>query len=245
MEFIPPLDGHPNEHPHGAIHSSKNWVVSETTALPFLWACRMSMAGEKALLKGKANYDRDGNGNPVIVFRNESGNARAYVSNEIWVNPAEAYSIMKYIMKQDDNVLLDFNVSYLHDEKNDMWIPKTWHYVFPGLVSGTGMLSEYALNPTIGPGEFVREFPVGTQVATDEGRYIVRENGSKRIIEPEEYVAPYETLLQTERGMALKEDTSWRRHMAIASILIAISFFVLRIFLRQRRSQVYRPGRRG
>jgi hypothetical protein len=240
MEYVPPLDEYPKPHPHGSIHASRNAVVNETTAYPFLWVCRMSKMSHQVLLKNEAKYSRDANGELVIVFKRDRGDARARVTDSVWVKPAQAYSIVRFQMTQDNNTLLDFNVSYQHDGKNDVWIPKMWRYVFLGpggglQVSGTAKLTEYALNPEIDPSEFVRDFPVGTQVMTDEGRYIVRENDTRRIITEEEHVVPYETLLQTETGMALNKPYSWWRYAAIAGILAAMFFLALRIFLRRKR----------
>ncbi len=241
-EYVPPLDEYPKPHPHGSDRLDANAVVSETTAYPFVYLCRMSMARERFLLEGQTTSGRDVNGNPIIIFRRDRGP----ISESFWVSPDRSYSITKYVGTQNDKPVIEFDISYDLDAVNGVWIPDNWRYTFlrsegQVFIAGSGKLKEYTLNPTVDATEFVRTFPVGTQVVTDDGRYIVRPNNGKRIIGKHEYNIEYDVLLNTE-PTTRASGRAWTFYAVVGGLIAAAILLGIRIRRRGTQRGTTGPG---
>ncbi|MBY0514780.1 MAG: hypothetical protein K2P78_12805 [Gemmataceae bacterium] len=181
---------------------------------------------------------------------------RAEVQGEarMWVDPVRGYGVVRY-----DSYLRDGSLYYRIDirpgQRTGQWLPETWKVQLfrdKGKLdrSSDVTLRECELNPELPDEVFRIDFPVGTivvdmsaeseQERTPEVRYLVRENGERRIIDPLERGVPYERLMATKSGeLATRRAVSWwnRRWVmptAIGSGLLLVGLSMVVIGRRRR-----------
>lgn len=122
---------------------------------------------------------------------------------------------MRYNIKSNDKV--GFQVDCSYKEEGSSWIPIRWtvnNLDNNGSImsSSSDEVKEYKINPAIRTSDFDLAFPVGTLVSDQRpqpgiGRtgtldYIVKVDGTKRIVTWNESDATYEELLATGSGQA-------------------------------------------
>jgi len=151
-------------------------------------------------------------GRPCWIVKEDGGRPTEY-----WVDPLKDYAIVRvreFSRFVPDRCVVDTEVSYKSDVTAGS-VPARWKGTIIDLESGNVrqsgecIVTSYQLNPSIDPGEFNYQYPPGTRVvdrrqsANDE--YLVRSDGTKRIITSEESEAAYQDLLRTETGKAAPE----------------------------------------
>jgi hypothetical protein len=125
------------------------------------------------------------------------------------------------------------DVEYASDRKYG-WVPSPWVYTIlneKGAIqeSYNATVTDWAVNVPIDPDRFEITFPPGTRVVEPRNsptpNYIGREDGSKRIIPPEDIGATYEQLIRTQPGTALEEmegSKGWLLFVLAVGTLIVI-----------------------
>jgi hypothetical protein len=169
------------------------------------------------------------------------------------LDPDAEYSILKFALLGDGKVLSQID-SHYERTKEGCWIPTTWTAkAFSGNRSPDIVVrvvaTHYEINPTFPEGEFQIAFPPGTVVddARRNDAFLVKADGSKRMITGNEVFATYEEIVKTETGKAvtqLKRATRrgsfpehfWRLFWLVASVSLLIVFCGI-FYVRQRRKR--------
>jgi hypothetical protein len=107
---------------------------------------------------------------------------------------------------------------------------------------GSARVTKYELNTEVAPSEFRFEFPLGTYVVDNrkDECYILRENGTKRLVTQREVNAgySYEELVATETGRAggvvESRPRRWPLPVLSAALVLCVVVFVLRRQIRKR-----------
>lgn len=129
-----------------------------------------------------------------------------------WVDPKRAFLVLRYTAGRGEKPTYQLDIRYTRDETHG-WTPAGWRSMLMHTGSDTmrfqkvAKVVKFEINGTIPPSEFQFAFPPGTRV-TDENtgeRYIVRDDGARRLITAEEIRgrATYEEMLATDSGQAL------------------------------------------
>lgn len=197
-----------------------------------------------------ASYRPSVDGVECIALENAANRAREEVS--IVIAPAMEYSIVRYTDGAPNRPTTQMDVSYTLDKTSGIWVPAKWTITRLNgegttLSVSTALVDSYEINPVVADDAFRIDFPVGT-VVTDgrpqaDGRsragalhYIVRENGGKRDITPDELIhASYEEILSTETGMAAPGSHA---RLSSKTLYVAIGLTLVIMILLMARSRL-------
>jgi hypothetical protein len=156
-----------------------------------------------------------------------------------WLDPAREYAVLRFTRSEaDGKPYYQLDVQY-SPHGADGWIPTAWHMIFlkdkgPVKEEYSAKVNQRAINEPIAASEFQIEFPPGTSVsdenANGEGeRYIVREDGSKRVIQRQELSASYDRIIATAPGTATADTEGDRKLWRLlgACGIMALCFLLL------------------
>ncbi len=137
---------------------------------------------------------------------------------------------------------VQLTMSYQRDTRHG-YVLSGWQHDF-GKWHVVAQVTEYAINPTLPADHFtIREFPPGTWVTDMHGKeqkqWIVRKDGTKRVILPSERKVPYEQLIEHEEPGSAVSAPGWS-WMAIANAVVWLSLGtgLVIAWLVRRRSRV-------
>lgn len=155
-----------------------------------------------------------------------------------WLDLDRAFLVLRYNETVNNKTTMELNIDY-REEPEIGWVPSTWNAAFTnGSYSVSGKLHSFEANPKISRTDFDLEFPKGTVVFDrDAGiRSLILENGSQRIITPEESASgfTYEELKATKSGELARRPpafpaTGWRAIFMLinlAAILAVILYWI-------------------
>jgi len=218
--YMPPGD---YDHLLGNINHAK------ATDIPRIHTATPPFLIFRSLTVGLANprdyriADRVGHvdGRPCVILEKGSSSARF----GLWVDPARGYLVVRQTTAIDGKEIDTTTYSYVQD-KRGIWVPTGWRGVEVGLdgrlrQSLTATVTRVEVNVNIDPKDLVLEFPPGTLVRDftkpselgDNTQYILREDGSHRLLDRRDRGAPYDRLLATETGQAnnpARSRIAWR-----------------------------------
>jgi hypothetical protein len=142
----------------------------------------------------------------------------------LWIDPGRGFVAPRYLSGPATQPVIRIDVKYRPDP-NAGWVPTGWTIVMARMTDGrvictwTAKVTVCTLNEPIDPEAFAFTLPAGTRVV-DETRkpqdYILREDGSKRVIGPREFGKSYQELMSTPGPES--EGSWWRRR---AGLLLA------------------------
>ena len=167
----------------------------------------------------------------------------------LWLDPAQGFSVRRYLDLQNGFVRTKVEVSYRADTICD-WIPEAWSIISQDAKgklqrSTQAKLQSCELGMPVGSDAFEIELPVGTSVldrtSSHHEDYIQLDAGRKRPILPEDRGATYDQIVTSNAGEAFGKP-AWRirKTVLIAALAAAaaIAWFVRRrIAMRRRRAQ--------
>jgi hypothetical protein len=176
--------------------------------------------------------------------------SRGPLVESFWIDASRDYSILRYRTAFQGATETQLDCSY-ERSPGGCWVPVDWtatkFYAPKDIVSALihVKVKEYVVNPTFAADEFSITFPPGTVVSDGRpaggprgGRvvdYLVKEDGSKRVITPAEAQASYETLLKTESGKAAtppaKRPSRW---LWVAANCVLIALLGILFYIRRR-----------
>jgi hypothetical protein len=148
------------------------------------------------------------------------------ISDVCWVDVPRASSIARYERMVEGKVLFRVDIS-LQATEPDGWIPVAWHWTVTGTGPGNARVTKHTINEPVDPAQFELHFPAGTWVQgglSDNRIYIVRPDGTKRIVTEEEQLrgARYLDLVNTESGEALATSTARGPYGGIVICLVFV-----------------------
>jgi hypothetical protein len=140
--------------------------------------------------------------------------AAGAVTTTIVVDPSKEYSIVRYVVVTGDKIRLKMDIEYRLVPMLG-WVPASWETIVkpdeaPQFYNA--VVKEYSINQPLGEDYFEIAFPPGTWVQDDKSvppkQYLVKPDGAIRPVPPQDAVAPYRRILQSEPGHAAEE--KWR-----------------------------------
>lgn len=153
----------------------------------------------------------------------------------LWLDTTRDFLLVRAIHTTLDKVTQRTDIRYReHPEAG--WVPTGWDIVnfnVEGSVQHSFQASVTAVevNPTIDPEEFDIVFPPGSVVTDERAKvdYLVRPDGSRRIIGRTEGRATYEQLMaDIDGGETLREGgEGWLRAKLVLGGVVALTFFAL------------------
>jgi hypothetical protein len=121
------------------------------------------------------------------------------------------------------------------------FVPFEWRVVSNSgkgqlLCSGQGTLTSISINMSVEESSFDIDFPPGARVEDERKKedYILRQDGSKRPILPQDFGATYEQILNSTPGNALK-NTQSQQHWWTIAIAGTLGLLALFVFIWRRR----------
>lgn len=193
-----------------------------------------SVSSEKATINGRL----------CIVLKEHPGLHNGVIS--IYVDPERGYSIMRYTIGVNGNVQVQLDLKYSSDSDSG-WVPASWELA---LQSPSGLLQQHSqssvtiskINPSIPPGEFQLDFPVGAWITDqrtkrDNGDYVsflVRSDGTERVVRENEVTVPHDQLMKTEsRGILTAR---WFIIINFIVLMTVVGYFLWKIVKKTRRA---------
>lgn len=238
--FYPPPDllGFPRG------NTSSRWSFSYDAYIqPFLWACRPL---ETSLLKDLRKWQlsaRRGSfdGRECVVLEYVE---RAVLLREIWLDPMLDYALVRRMdYNEEKRLTFQCDVRYRSAMQERVFLPSSWKIVVlrsgSPIVRVNGELKEYTIDPEFAATQFTLDYPVGTRVIDETGEgyveYIVRPDGSRRNVLPEEWVDAepghpeqwteiYEHIRDTEPPDERSSLWGWPVAVVVGAILILAIF---------------------
>jgi hypothetical protein len=155
---------------------------------------------------------------------------------EIWLDPERDFVPVRYSLLWDDAVVISVSLDY--KSMDGHWVPQSWKITM--LDSSGAIRRSYSesvtkchVNGTLDDAEFsIRPEPGAwvTDSSNDEV-YIVRQDGSKRIVGPTEYTGSnYRELLNSD-----PKDAEGGKFVLWAASAVAVAVFSFLLWIRQRR----------
>ena len=176
----------------------------------------------------------------------------SYQHTSYWIDPQQDYSIRRYMLTQNQQVIEKLDINYTRDGAQG-WVPTSWEGVRFGRdrsapkESFSASVKSFLFNNCAEVGDADIRFPPGTWVGDEKAKknYLVKPTGEHRTITDEERDATYEQLLNSESGQALSE-TSWLSSRTIVIILsiglcVAFGAYWVRHQLRLSKDRNNRP----
>jgi hypothetical protein len=173
-------------------------------------------------------------------------------SKVFWVDPARDFLLVRFTTERAGKLGHQVDIEYAMDDSNG-YIPNKWSIMVLNASGGLSFTEEaklttYEINPEIKSDLFDLDFPIGSWVTNnrEEGKdgkpteYIIRPNGEKRIILPQERGASYEELLGSASGM-LRPLT--KRNIAVWVYIGLTAAFGVAISLAFKRKKFAPPQR--
>jgi hypothetical protein len=156
-----------------------------------------------------------------------------------WADRDRDFVIVRCTIETLGKTAFQMDFTYNRDQ-NGEWVPQAWKAAVVNdetqkLLMGTqSVVTEYGIKEAVSPGDFTVSFPAGTYVQDYESGvdYIVRANGTKRIITSEENErgATYEELMAGEPGFSWSQILGW----IFAGVAALAAVIVISLWLRRR-----------
>jgi hypothetical protein len=232
--------------------------------VPIVWvfgnwdrAMQLAAMGRVHVTEASAATVIDSHPCVVLEFPDDGGVG----CKKYWLAQDAEYSILRYAATVYESVVAQFDCHYVQS-KEGCWTPTKWtstlfHDDGSPRIACRVVATNYEINPAFPEGEFQITFPPGTWVTDarldgDDKRdgqfdgFLVKPDGSKRMITRDEVFASYEELMNTETGKAVtkfkratrggvfSEKSRWCRLAANVSLLIV---FCGLFYVRQRRKR--------
>ena len=231
-----------NEFPYGRIYpKGKPNIEIDLLTLEPIYQCYHLCSNRLPIL----NIDRfeidpaggDINGTRCIILSDRKS-PNSGVNRSYWIDPARNHLILRFVVQNERYLQRRTNFEYVNHAEHG-WVPNGWlieSFDESGAITQSieASVSEFQINPAVSPTDFTIQFPVGTYVddLPTKGFYIQKENGNERRILVSEKGASYNTLLNTESGMAATQPVRTQSRL----LLIAAVFCVLStgIYLSRR-----------
>ncbi len=154
----------------------------------------------------------------------------------LWVDAQRDFLPLRFVRGS-----MQVTMSYQRDAKHG-YVLSGWQCDFRASHAIASVI-EYAINPTLPADHFtIREFPPGTWVTDMRGKtqieWIVRKDGTRRVILPSERKVPYEQLIEHEDPGSAVSAPGWS-WMAIANAIVCLSLGtgIVVVWLVRRRSR--------
>jgi hypothetical protein len=168
-------------------------------------------------------------GNQCVVLEDTS--VRPENSRQYWVDPSRDFVIVRYLYRENGRLYFQMDVDYSKDQRHG-WVPSGWIYTIlneRGEIARSfrARVTEWTINEALSPQLFIVEYPVGSSVHEPEHwptpQYLIKADGTKRIVPPEDIGATYEQAMRTEPGHAFDSpaNSSWN-HVWIAAIVVSV-----------------------
>jgi hypothetical protein len=161
----------------------------------------------------------------------------------LWVEPARGYITLRDTTGPAAQPYWQIDVTYKPDATVG-WVPSGWKIVNASMVDGrvkatwTATVTSYSLNEPVDEATFAFTLPPGCRV-TDEtqqpAEYIIREDGSKRVISRSEIGKTYQELVSTPGPES--EGSWWRRWggLLLAGFVgVGVILVALRVWLSRK-----------
>lgn len=193
-----------------------------------------SIAKEKAVIKDSI----------CDVLKERSGLRNGVCS--IYVDPKREYSAVRYSIAVNGNAQVQLDIEYSFDPSNH-WVPAGWDLI---LLSPSGVLQQHSkssvstvkINPSLPPDTFQLDFPAGAWITDQRTEYsnglyesfLVKSNGTKRVVGENELTVPYEQLMKEGQGAILA--SRWLIIINIFVLLPTAGYLLWRVVKRMRRS---------
>jgi hypothetical protein len=178
-----------------------------------------------------------------IVLREIMPKSRIY--SEYWVAPSQEFSIIRYIVQEGNFIQLQLETELAASE-DGLWFPKRWRasrFEKDGRLSTyeESVVRKFEINPRFDPSEFQIPFDVPGMLVSDARgpknkrnlSYIVRNDGTHRMVQPHEHHLSYEELMRTISS----EGSGFNKKTAVSIILIATASFLIVLVWRKRQKK--------
>jgi hypothetical protein len=174
--------------------------------------------------------------------------------DQLWVDPARDCNILRYVKMVGQRLGYQINVRYSEDPAAG-WAPSGWDFVCTlndGKLQAAGRVEavEREINLAISPDTFDIVFPRGTSVVDlAAGRdYIIKPDGTERVIRKEESGLTYDEVLASDSGASSKVEAPflarwWPQFLAAGIVVALLAFFG--VHYRRRRLSQRRIGPPG
>lgn len=229
---------------------NRNEAVTKLSMKPLLWAFRpmvpsygnintinCRIAGKQGMIDER----------PCIILEEPLEGSQKAI-RQYWVDPGMDFAIRRFVSLKRNRVSITMDIDYVPDAAS-AWIPSGWKYTWAkedGTLarSGSARVTSSVVNPLINPAEFQFEYPPGTIVTDMRSKedFLVKEDGSRRVITQEEQDVPYERLLNTESGLAHGRPANSRWALVAVFNLLLLTGCAIAVLMQRRRA---RPSATG
>lgn len=191
-------------------------------------------------LDGRSTTIRD---RPCILVE-QAPAGQSGIRWSLWVDTERDFTVRRIAMWFNGELSSQMDVLYAQHAAYG-WVPSGWDFdSFRGgdLMSHVeAKITEATLNPTIEPSEFTIDLPANTLV-TDlrsgkKERYILRADGTKRIVLPTESRASYGQLVASETGKAFLVEEK-RSYWPLLLLVLAGAAVAAGVWVFRRRMSV-------
>ncbi len=234
-----------SDHWSGRIVSRTAEVLLETSLVPqvAMWPLDPILSAVKIEDYQATDHRAEIDGESCILLRKVAGHE--YL-NELWVDPARDYLIVRMNTCEGSFVRERIEIKYQRDAEHGYY-PAEWREVLmnsPERLCTTreSKASEHTFTPELEPSDFQLEFPADTMVTDKRGseytRYLVLPDGNKRLVLEEEWEAfvPRKTLMETEPGEPLRPQASrwpWMLLFSVVPVAVILLAVLRRRFARR------------
>jgi hypothetical protein len=164
--------------------------------------------------------------------------------SKLWIDPAKDYVPIRYQMIRRANIARSIDIKYITDSQHG-WVPKSWKQVelgADGIIqdSVTVDISAYKISDEISDETFEVSYPPGTWVRDyirDES-YILREDGSRRMVLKSEDGKDYEDLVRPNPPNLTLRHSYWIAVVGIFLLAVFVAVLIFRILKRRRGTSV-------
>lgn len=227
---------------NGGIGTRMVFFQGLRTFEPLIWTYRLVDSGWSDFDVRTASVGAtlaQAGGEPCVVLEHSIAFSRDTITRRLFLSRDRQFLVTRYEMARDTKVIEQLNIEYDTSPQGIM-VPVRWSKIegdpdAPFTVEQS-VVTSYELNlPVAPPPEtFALTFPPTTWVQEYRSKepYIVREDGSRRIITEAEIMrgATYEDLLATPSGQArlvsLKENTSVKWFWVLQGVLVSAILLV-------------------
>lgn len=123
------------------------------------------------------------------------------LKDEIWVDGSRQFVPVRYLVKRQGKIVTDLAITY--EESAGDWLPSIWIWKSMNLAGRltekvTANVSLCLINPSLSDKELALEFPPGVWVHDQKSKesYILRKDGTKRMIKPGEGSKDYDSIMK-------------------------------------------------
>jgi hypothetical protein len=153
---------------------------------------------------------------------------------QFWVDPSRDYTIVRYIETAKGKLIAQADIRFAEDPQAG-WVPSNWDLVsqFPDGKLETSLQAEvleHEINPGFPADRFDIVFPRGTSINDVEANrmYIIKQDGSERVLEKEEWGLTYQEVLASEPGELVGTQSflaRWWRRLLLAGAAVVVAVY--------------------